>query len=349
MRPPRRVRSVPAGHRYVTGAVGPVGQVEDGLLVLPDPPVPGAPAGVWWPHPALEPQWTGSHPGEADVVHVHFGVEHRTSEQLAQWAANLEQPLVITVHDLRLPHTVDQSAHLARTGVLVGAAAAVVTLTKGAAAEIRRRWGVDAVVLPHPRMVSSQTIRDSVRPAKQEVTVGLHLKGLRANNGGAPLVAAAVEAAGRAGVDLLVHVHEEARDETTLRALDRAEAAGVEVVRTPPMSDAEFHRYLRRIDVSLLPHRWGTHSGWLEECLDLGTVPVAPRVGYLHEQADVPGYSWQEASPDLDGLTDALRRAAAQARSGRSAEEAAAWAEHRRTVDTATRRAHRELYRRVTT
>ena len=95
----------------------------------------------------------------ADLVHVHFGYEHRSPGQIAEFVAALRSrglPLVVTVHDLTNPHEPDPSAHLERTGHLVRGAAAVITLTRGAAAEIRERWGVDAQVLPHPRLMAAE-------------------------------------------------------------------------------------------------------------------------------------------------------------------------------------------------
>ena len=50
-------------------------------------------------------------------------------------------------------------------------------------------------------------------------------------------------------------------------------------------TDAQLWAYLRdEIDVSVLPYRFGTHSGWLEACHDLGTAVVAPNCGYYREQ-----------------------------------------------------------------
>lgn len=45
-------------------------------------------------------------------------------------------------------------------------------------------------------------------------------------------------------------------------------------------SDEELWAYLESLDVSVLPYRFGTHSGWLEACHDLGTTVIAPTCGY---------------------------------------------------------------------
>ena len=49
-------------------------------------------------------------------------------------------------------------------------------------------------------------------------------------------------------------------------------------------SDDELWDYLHALDVSVLPYRFGTHSGWLEACHDLGTTVVAPTCGFYAEQ-----------------------------------------------------------------
>ena len=38
----------------------------------------------------------------------------------------------------------------------------------------------------------------------------------------------------------------------------------------------------------MLPYRFGTHSGWLEACYDLGTPVLAPDCGFYAEQRPVP-------------------------------------------------------------
>ena len=79
-----------------------------------------APAGVrpvwadrvsgWDPDPIFDPARSASWPGEADLVHLHFGFDQLTPEGVRRWLAELadaELPLVFTVHDLRNPHHLD--------------------------------------------------------------------------------------------------------------------------------------------------------------------------------------------------------------------------------------------------
>jgi len=59
----------------------------------------------------------------------------------------------------------------------------------------------------------------------------------------------------------------------------------------------------------VLPYRFGTHSGWLEACRDLGTTVVAPTCGYFVEQGPVLTYGHDEHGLDADSLADAVRTA----------------------------------------
>ena len=74
-------------------------------------------------------------------------------------------------------------------------------------------------------------------------------------------------------------------------------------------SDAALWEYLAALDVSVLPYRFGTHSGWLEACRDLGTTVVAPSCGYFADQAPVVTYVHDESSYDERSLEEALDRA----------------------------------------
>lgn len=81
--PRTRVLSLPAGHDYVRHAVGPATDVE----VLADPVLDPAEPARWWPHPALEAAERPEVLDGADLVHVHFGYEHRTPGQVAEFLA----------------------------------------------------------------------------------------------------------------------------------------------------------------------------------------------------------------------------------------------------------------------
>ncbi len=59
----------------------------------------------------------------------------------------------------------------------------------------------------------------------------------------------------------------------------------------------------------MLPYRFGTHSGWLEACRDLGTTVVAPTCGFYAEQGPVLGYAMDEDRFDADSLVAAVTTA----------------------------------------
>lgn len=87
----------------------------------------------------------------------------------------------------------------------------------------------------------------------------------------------------------------------------------------------------------VLPHRHGTHSGWLELCRDLGLPAVIPRIGHLPAQwggSEVGTYDpSQPASVEL-------RSAALRALDGPPVPPRSADAE-----DPVVAAAHAELYR----
>ena len=70
------IAAAPAGHPYVERVTA-----APGVMLLPDPAVPGAPAGVWWPPPVLDPAWIGANRAAAQVLHIHFGTSpsHRAT------------------------------------------------------------------------------------------------------------------------------------------------------------------------------------------------------------------------------------------------------------------------------
>ncbi len=279
---PVRVASVPADHVYVRHIADPADPA-GGVVRLPDPPVPGARLGQWWPHPMLEASWVASHVDEFDVFHVHFGYDDRAPAQLARLAEELRahgKPLVVTVHDLRNPHHRDPAAHDAALEVLVRAADAVLTLTPGAAVEIARRFERGAEVVPHPHVVELELI-GAPRPPHAGFVVGLHAKSVRANADPVPVARAlAATVATLPGARLQVDAHDDERGRSVAAALP-----DLDVRVHPPFSDGALWDYLLGLDVSVLPYRFGTHSGWLEACYDLGTTVLAPDCGFYAQQA----------------------------------------------------------------
>jgi hypothetical protein len=75
------------------------------------------------------------------------------------------------------------------------------------------------------------------------------------------------------------------------------------------LDDDALWAYLASLDVSVLPYRFGTHSGWLEACRDLGTAVIAPSCGYFADQGPVLSYQHDEDHLDADSLVAAVRAA----------------------------------------
>lgn len=298
-----RVASVPADHPYVAHLQPPDGRsaVVDGepveVVRLPDPPVVGDDGRVrWWPPRVLDPEWVHRHASEFDVLHVHFGFESFTPEHLRRVVAAAHdegKAVVVTVHDLRNPHVADEAAQLERLDALVPDADAVVTLTGGAAAVIEERWGRRALVVPHPHVVPLG--RPSARREGRAATrsrVGLHLKSLRTNVDAVGALRGIELAARSADLDAIVTIHREILDPSDRRhdpalfalAQELERAGVIEVVAHEPMDDEELFTHVESLDVSVIANVWGTHSGWIEMCHDLGVRVVAPRIGFYAEQ-----------------------------------------------------------------
>ncbi|WP_224391100.1 glycosyltransferase [Pseudonocardia sp. ICBG1293] len=297
-----RVASVPTAHPYVASLHHPE------VVRLPDPPVPGAPQGVWWPSPWLDADHLRAHAADVDLLHVHFGFDDRTPDQLRALVAALADtgiPLVLTVHDLRNPHHADPAPHTAALDVLVPAAAGLVTLTRGAAARIRERWGRDALVLGHPAVVGPEWL-GRPRPLVRRATGSSSACTPRATaptptRSGWPARSPRPPRAGSGSGSTRTTTTGVARSRTPC-ATSRVSTCGC----TPPFDDDAFHGYLQELDLSVLPYRWGTHSGWLEACHDLGTTALVPDVGHFREQAPCLTYALAGDGPDRASLAAAV-------------------------------------------
>ncbi len=279
-----RVLHVPADHDYSRRLLGPG--------VVPVDPGPGPDP---WTSPALDARWVRAHGGGFDVLHVHFGFENRTPAELRELVGAVREvgaTLVVTVHDLVLPHLPSdaQQPYRERLAVLLEHADAVLTLTPGAAAELATDFGVAAGVVAHPPVVPDAEL-DADRPPRGG-GLGLHLKSLRANLAPWPLLDAALRAGLDRGVPVEVLVHAEALRPGFVRAdpglAERVAGwrrAGVRVRELDErLDDAGLRNWLRGLDVSLVPSAHGTHSGWLELCADLGTTVLALPYGHLRDQ-----------------------------------------------------------------
>jgi hypothetical protein len=268
----------------------------------------------------LSPGWIREHDAEFDVMHIQFGFDAQSPEALAALVTELRRcgkRLVYTAHDLRNPHHSDRRAHDAHLNVLIPAADEVITLTPGAAAEIRRRWGREPVVLPHPHVIEFERFRHR-RTDGAEWTVGVHAKSVRASMAPLPVLTALADVVRQLpGGRLQVNVHHDVADADGARhdpALmrwlrDAASSGALELVVHDCFSDEELWEYLESLDLSVLPYRFGTHSGWLEACYDLGTTVLAPTCGYFAQQRPCLTYRHDEQGLDVASLQAAVRTA----------------------------------------
>jgi hypothetical protein len=312
-----RVASVPASHVYVRHLAHP--SALDAVRRLPDPvPADGRTVpGGWWPPLMLEPGWVTANHHRFDVFHVHFGFDAVAPDVLDSVLQELkmhDKPLIYTVHDLRNPHHPERAAHDEQQDVLVSAAHTLVTLTPGAAREISRRWGRDAVVLPHPHVLDSARI-ERPRPAANRFVVAVHAKSIRANMDPLRVIDELVSVVAELPDAVLrLDVHDEVYQPDNHwyapdlgAALQRyAEHRHVDVRVHPYFSDDELWDYLSDVSVSVLPYRFGTHSGWLEACFDLGTAVIAPSCGFYDQQRPCGIFEFTEDSFDGDSLRQAV-------------------------------------------
>lgn len=332
-----RLATVPATHAYVD-AVRPGGVLPVVVPVVGPDPDPWAPSQLW------EPTVLAALAEDLDLVHVHFGFDHLEPTALRAWTEQLAAagvPLVLTVHDLRNPHHADRRRHDAHLDVLVPAAAQVLTLTPGAAAEIARRWGVRPVVVPHPAVTAPRAGVQTVPGL-----VGISLKSLRRNVvQPARVVRATLDGVRSGGGHLQVDVHPDVAERPELALVRALATAGeLELQVHDRHTDDELTAHLQRLHVCVLPHRYGTHSGWLEACRDVGTAVVAPSCGYYAEQwADVRTAVHDEERGLQEG---SLARAVAEALASSPPPPAdRGW---RAEQLAALRRTHAEVYDRCT-
>ncbi|PZS15000.1 MAG: hypothetical protein DLM57_13490 [Pseudonocardiales bacterium] len=315
-----RVASVPTGHVYVQHLSDPDGR--DAVIRLPDPPPPATDAepGQWWPPAALSARWVRDHQHEFDVFHVQFGFDAQDPAELASVVdelGRLGKPLVYTVHDLRNPHHASRHAHDAHLDVLIPRAQALITLTEGAADAVLAGWGRRPVVLPHPHIVDLDRIRPRERNGATFV-VGVHAKSVRASMDPLAVIAALNRSVAElADGRLKVNIHHDVFDSDGARFdpvlaeyLHRAASHGeIELQVHDCFTDEELWDYLAGLDVSVLPYRFGTHSGWLEACYDLGTTVLAPTCGFYREQRRCLSYRHDESGLDEQSLRLALASA----------------------------------------
>ena len=354
---PVRVASIPANHPYVRH-LAPV-EGPQGVHRLPDPVplVPDPMPGQWWPPVMLEPKWVTRHHDDFDVMHLHFGFDAADPEVITAWCDELVEagrPLVMTVHDLVNPHFADQQRHRELLDLLIPRADALITLTDGAAGAIQRRWGRRASVIPHPHIVDLDWApsRHGTGAAGREgrYVIGLSAKSLRANVDPLPVLLAldaVLPDLARTTVRVDLHPDIWSRQDSRAVALRRwligkRDDAAWQVRTHPMFTDQQLWNHLHALDLCVLPYAFGTHSGWLEACVDVGTGVLAPDIGYYAEQHGHPTFS---RAPD--GAVDPAGFGAVLNRLHREPALASPPAPDRRAQRRRISAAHERIYRSV--
>lgn len=323
------------------------------VSVLADPPVPGAPVGQWWPPVALTSAWLEAYGDDVDVLHVHFGLESFSADELRSALDTARRrgiPVVYTVHDLDNPQLTDQAPYRALLDVIIPTADRLLTLTAGTADEVHQRWGADARVLPHPTLLDTPP---SPAPRVQEdgpVRIGVHLRDLRPNIAAEEIVRdalAASELLASAGVPATIEIllNDRVRDDATATRIAAA-ADGhphVDVRRTAYLPDQAVEEWISGLDLFVLPYHHGTHSGWVELCYDLGVRVAGTDVGHLREQHP------DDFSPIVLGEPQTMVEAVRVAASTRASNDDRAERRERRRAERiaerqSVRTAHADLY-----
>lgn len=346
---PLRVASVPATHVYVRRLAHPdVTRLQD-------------PSGDDLRTPRfLDPDWVRDNAHDFDILHVHFGFEFYGADRLEAVCDELARagvPLVFTCHDLRNPNHHEPDVQDAALDVWMRRADEVVTLTDWAAEEIHARFGRSATVLPHPHVVPIDDLRlRQARPRPRHADVHrtvLHFKSLRANMVGAPVLRTALEAiAEHEGARLRVHLHCDVLDPDSgnhdpelvdlALATVRDAASPMDLHVHHFLSRDELHDLIEGADAFVLPYRFGSHSGLLEACRDLGTAVVAPSCGGYARQGAHHVFRADEVDGiDLDDLRSALSGAIT---AGRPQPVPADYRDAQRRAVAAV---HERLYRRL--
>jgi hypothetical protein len=295
---------------------------------------------------SFDPAWLGANLESVDVVHVHGLRPGQPAEEVAAAAETVRSsgtPLVVTGYHLSDPSGAADGRYADQLGELVPRADAVVTLTASAADEMRLRWDVEPVVLPHPHVVDFVRMRQP-RPARHtELRVGTHLATLAMPGDPVRLVDGLVRAV-RAmdNVRLSVHVHEtvldagsSTYDRATVREVDRlVRSAGGALRVHRPFSESQLWDHLFGLDVSVVPGLFGSHSVWPEACADLGTVALLP--SGCHASGQQPCLTYEDAG-SVDDLADSFAKALWTAREQNEiwrADPEARWAERVRVAES---------------
>ncbi len=297
-----RVRHHPADHPYVVGLPG-----------------SSRPVAVWDVAALVR--------ADVQIVHLHFGFETRSVDEMDRWIDALHAAgirLVHTVHDVDNPHLVDQTSHHDLLDLLATRADGLLTLSATAADAVERRTGRRPVVVAHHHVVPLPSMLVPRRRARSGLYV--HAGTCRPNLDVELIERVADGAAPWGGLGVHVRTPLTAAAGAIVRRLEAHPAVAVELGPRP--TDRDLWRRIGAARAVLLAYRWSTHSGLLHAAHDLGVAVLAPDVGALLEHG-----AWPVDVADVDG---SIARAVEVRPVGGIAHRAR---EHRTVV-----RAHRALY-----
>jgi hypothetical protein len=180
--------------------------------------------------------------------------------------------------------------------------------------------------------------------------VGVHAKSVRASMSPLPVIQTLQRVLDDLpGARLVVDIHHDVFDRDGKRHRPEladhlrrsADRGDIDLHVHDCYSDDELWDYLQGLDVSVLPYKFGTHSGWLEACFDLGTTVVAPDCGYFADQRPCLIYGHNERRLDRASLRQALHTAYYQQPRWQ------ADIDQRRTERATIAATHRTLYERL--
>jgi hypothetical protein len=297
-----RVRHHPCDHPYVAGL-----------------PRSSTPVEVWDVGALVE--------AGVRIVHLHFGFETRTVDEMDRWIDALHADgirLVHTVHDVDNPHLVDQTNHHALLNVLAARADRLLTLSYTAADMVDEMTGRRPIVIAHQHVVPLASMLGSRRRTRSGVYV--HAATCRPHLDVDLIERVAPGARPWGGVRVHVRTPLSPRGRQVARRLDAHPDIAVELGRRP--SDRELWRRIAAARAVLLAYRWSTHSGLLHAAHDLAVPVLAPDVGALLEHG-----AWPVDVGDVEGSIGRAVGARPVSGIARRARE------HRTVV-----RAHRALY-----
>lgn len=283
-----------------------------------------------------------------DLYHLHLGTQRLDVAQLRHQVAALRAhgiPLVVTAHQLRNLHQEGPGALEEALDLALPAAARVITLTAGAAAQIYERWGVRASVIPHPHVLPLDEL-EQPRTQRSRPTVGVVLGDTPASLypvslDPMPVLEVLREATAARGMELVTGFD---RQTVARPAADQPSSAGAPAVAGSQVGQ-DWNRW-RQLDLCVLPYRFGTHCRWVEACHDLGTRVLTPRLGFFDQQR--PGvlsyHRRPDGSPQAGDIETALDHVLDELHAGHRWQ---ATRLHRTAQRQRIASAHEQLYREV--